>query len=432
MSKLRFTVFTKSGGGVMTKSINLVAGQLTKDSSQCWLSDGFAETVEVYFKHLPKVLDAVECNQAVSWGVQQQESIKIVSKAKEASSDDAISRTGEHFRFQENRPGVMMIDSDSGMPSAELMPILVGVIPELNGCARIERPSCSSDIYSGDELLTSRGTGRIYILVDNAAEIPRVGKIMHQRLILAGHGSIQISRSGAMLTRSLIDDCVWQPERLDFVAPPILGKGLVRNAPEAKYIEGGMLRTADIEDLGGDDLKRLELVVAGLKALAQPESAKVKAVYVDSEADKLAKVQSIPKDDAVKIVRQRTVGNLVGGDMLFFDNLGPVAVADVLRDPAKYDLETLADPLEPEYGGGRCKAMLYANDGDAIIHSFAHGSKVYTLGGFGKLIEEIEKPLLILPGGNTRLNDCAEALAQLLVKNGRFYVHNGELCEVST
>ena len=51
-----------------------------------------------------------------------------------------------------------------------------------------------------------------------------------------GHGEIKVSKSGARLDRSLIDTSVASPERLDFVATPILEDGLERFAPEPQFI----------------------------------------------------------------------------------------------------------------------------------------------------------------------------------------------------
>jgi hypothetical protein len=55
------------------------------------------------------------------------------------------------------------------------------------------------------------------------------------------------------------------------------------------------------------------------------------------------------------------------------------SVADVLANPADFEGETLADPIEgPEYGTGKAKIMRNA-DGSVRIHSFAHGGATYKL-----------------------------------------------------
>ena len=204
MNKINFTIFTKPNG-IMTKEINLVDGRIVKDGSRCWLSNGVAETIEVPFNDLPALLDTVKKNQAVSWGSSEHNKTKIVKQSKQASTPDAITRTQKHFDFVKGELGVLMIDDDTGMSTVDLIAAIEKVMPQLHGVARIERPSCSSDIYLDDKLLTSKDTGRIYLLVDDASQIPRVGEILHKRLILVGHGLTQITTSGVMLVRSLVD-----------------------------------------------------------------------------------------------------------------------------------------------------------------------------------------------------------------------------------
>lgn len=433
MNKIRFTIFTKPSPGIMTKNIKFVDGELEKDGTQCWLSTGTADTIKTPFKDLGGRLDSIETNQAVAWGVCKHQKTKIVKQTQEISTPDAISRTGQHFDFLRNQPAVMMLDNDTGLATADLIDTVESVMPQMKGVARIERPSCSSDIYANDQLLTYEGAGRIYYLVDDGSQIPRIGKILHKLLILAGHGHVQLTKSGSMLVRSLVDDCVWQAERLDFVAAPVLGKGLERRAQKSRYVDGTTLVAADIEDLTNDEELRLDAITRGLKAVEKPEAEKVKVQYIDAEADKLVKISELKKADAVKVVNQRAAGNLVSNDLLHFDDLGGVTVAAVLKDPTRYDLETLADPLEPDYGGGRCKAMFFANDGSPTIHSFAHGSRNYRLGEPVELgcLETSEKPGLTLPGGGTTLNECAISLGKMLAATGRFYVRNGELFEVT-
>ncbi len=393
MTKVKFTKFTKPCPGIMTKDVKLVDGQIVKDGSQCWLSTGTAETIEIPFRDLPTQLDLIEGNQAVAWGICKHQKTKIVKQSMEVGTPDAISRTGKHFSFPKGKPGVMMLDNDTGLATADFVAIVEAVMPKLIGVARIERPSCSSDIYAGDQLLTSEGTGRIYYLVGDGSQIPRIGKALHRRLILAGHGSIQVTKSGSMLARSPADDSVWQAERLDFVAAPVLEDGLDRRAPQAKHVDGSALVAANVPDFTNEEEVRLDAIVNGLKAVIRPEADKAKALYIGDEAEKLVKSRKIPKADATTIVKQRAVGNLIDGDVLHFDELETVSVADVLADPARFDKQTLADPLEPDYGGGRCKAMLFVNDDDrVIINSMAHGGRAYTVGAHKTVTSEFPIP----------------------------------------
>jgi hypothetical protein len=73
----------------------------------------------------------------------------------------------------------------------------------------------------------------------NVADIPRYGELLFKRLWLAGHGYIALSGNGSVLIRTAIDSAVFSPERLDFVAPPVIqGTGLKWTPPTILYHDG--------------------------------------------------------------------------------------------------------------------------------------------------------------------------------------------------
>ncbi len=83
----------------------------------------------------------------------------------------------------------------------------------------------------------------------DASAIPNVGAHIYQHLWEAGYGSIDISQSGP-LDRSLIDASVWQPERVDFAAEPVLEGDVIRRAPNPVLLNGAReLATAVLEQL---------------------------------------------------------------------------------------------------------------------------------------------------------------------------------------
>ena len=59
---------------------------------------------------------------------------------------------------------------------------------------------------------------RFYLPVADARQIPALGKRLVERLILAGHGRAEVSKTGQVLFRTPLDGAVWQPERLDYAA----------------------------------------------------------------------------------------------------------------------------------------------------------------------------------------------------------------------
>ena len=115
----------------------------------------------------------------------------------------------------------MMLDfdfKDVAMSQDEIIQRLYSIMPELQESAFIWWCSSSSYIYNGDTQHSGLKGQRIYILVKDASDIERAGKVLFERLWLAGYGHIEISGAGSLLVRTFIDSTVWQPNRLDFIS----------------------------------------------------------------------------------------------------------------------------------------------------------------------------------------------------------------------
>ena len=134
------------------------------------------------------------------------------------------------------------------------------------------------------------------------------------------------------------------------------------------------------------------LVAAGKEAI-KPTAAKVRKQYTDRQVDEaVARTGKSGTEAREAIERTLEVGELDSDFLLHLDSGSSVTVGQILANRAKYHNTTLADPIEPEYGGafgamGRCKAKMYLLDGgraelpNPIIHSFAHGGRNYYLIG---------------------------------------------------
>jgi hypothetical protein len=111
------------------------------------------------------------------------------------------------------------------------------------------------------------------------------------------------------------------------------------------------------------------------------ESAKARDTFIDAQADDLTQRTGMSTRAAREAVRKQCGGVLLPSIALPFDDpeLDGKTVADVLADPAAFEGETLADPLEGvDYG--RCKAKIMRRaDGTPWINSFAHGRTAYEL-----------------------------------------------------
>jgi hypothetical protein len=85
----------------------------------------------------------------------------------------------------------------------------------------------------------------IYIAVKDGTDIRRFLRAFHVRCWLAGFGWMMVSKSGALLERSLVDRMVGGAERLVFEGAPILVKPIRQDQDRRRSvaIEGSVLDT---------------------------------------------------------------------------------------------------------------------------------------------------------------------------------------------
>jgi len=192
-----------------------------------------------------------------------------------------------------------------------------------------------------------------------------------------------------LLFRTIIDLSVGSPERLDFVAGAVCHDGLEQRLPDPEYTAGELLDTELLEELTTEEDAQYQQLVDQIKEKAKPTQNTVRAEYVDHEADKLvqAPASGLDLEKARIIIESRQHYILEDDDVLYFAHRkrDGVSVTDVLNAGDKYNGKSLADPLEPEYdNGSMTKAVFYWNDGNPIIHSFAHGSIKYKFKRFAE------------------------------------------------
>jgi len=415
----RFSVVTKSKGP-LTKIMRLdhETGKVIKDGSQCSMSTGTIQTKKVStFVQLAEGLRKLAPNQCLVHGICDHPKAVVVIKGmldkalarRAPGSLPVISRSKDHISYPPDG-GLLMLDHDRPRENAvalneaalksyqpdELVALLASVFPGFADAGYVSTPSTSSCIFDKDgNELRPEGTGsHVYFAVEGGLDIPRFGDMLGKRLFLAGYGRLEISRSGALLYRTLIDLSVFSPERLDFAAGAVCEDGLVQRLPAPIVREGTCLNTSTLPSLTLSDEAEYQSIKGDLAELARPSQEIVREKYLEEESIKLATERKISIDDARNIVEARQDHVLADGDQLYFAHLKgrPVTVADVLDDPQSFDRKPLADPLEPEYdGGSMSKAKFYWNDGlRAMIRSFCHGEQRYTFERFQKKTEIVD------------------------------------------
>jgi hypothetical protein len=383
----KLTVFGCSNT-TLNKTITLEDGKLKKKANSQFL-DGVVQVVEQDgLEGFKSLLEENHTELAYALG-RPHRGGKWLDKADVRTTEqldgrevpNVISRSKDHFAFREKERGVLLLDIDGEVGSPdEILQTLYSVFPKMrdSGCLIVHSSSSHIKDASTGKMLSGTGGLHIYFLVENAADIPRFGDVLCKRLWLNGHGRIEISKAGSFLVRQPVDAAVFSPERLIFEAPPKLGEGLVQERPPIELREGGILDTESLKGLTGTELSQYLLMVNEAKAEKEALASEIREQWLDERVEEIVNTTGCDMEVARKEAKKLlTTDQLPNTYVFHFDRQGQVTVGDVLADPDKYDRQTMADPVEPNYNGGRNIAIFYWNNGHPLIHSHAHGGKVY-------------------------------------------------------
>ena len=407
------TVFSKHDGS-LTKQISLTPdGTIKSDGSACIMPRGTARRVElVGVGELAELIERMHSSEALALGTLRQglpEQVEIVTKRSldqinGAARPDIIARTGSDIIYRPGTAAFALLDYDTkGMPAdvaarlderGGFWPALVSIVPELARAARVLRRSTSAGLYrtdTGGNLGGSNGM-HVFVAVRDGADIERFLKNLHARCWLAGFGWMIVGAGGQFLERSIVDRVVGRPERLVFEGPPILVPPLAQDQGSRRPIpiDGAPLDTvAACPPLSILEEQQLKEMRAKEKHPLAPEVAEAKEYFIEKQSKRVAERTGTDLAQARIIVERQCAGLLLPDVILPFDapELAGATVGDVLANPARFEGETLADPLEGvEYGVCKARIMRRA-DGSPWIHSFAHGRIIYELKHDARSIE---------------------------------------------
>lgn len=378
--------------GPLSKSFTLKDGQLTKTTAAV-LFAGVAAKIEVAdLRGLSFLIDELGTDQALTFGVTRYLRARVVTQkmANGRCSFGTVCRDHEHFKWPKGR-GVFMLDVDrprdgsTPFRALDFDALLCKLLPWWSGVARMYRPSASAFIYTqaGEELV-GNGSIRCYAIVDNAENIPFLGVMVADVLWHAGYGRIEFSKAGSRLVRCPIDTAVWQPERLDFAGPVLLGPGLMKRDFPPLIFDGsdidGEAALADFGKRTYQEWSTNSLEVRKAWSAARPEETRRKNEVIEERVQAEVNRGANPKQARQKWENALKYGVLSGSYELNFVD-GVATVNEVLADQCRFNLKRLADPQEPDYACDSRIAIFFANGGRVKPHIFshAHGGKKYTL-----------------------------------------------------
>jgi hypothetical protein len=396
------TVFSKANGP-LTKRISLAPdGSVKSDGSACRMANGSARRFP--FSDLSQYSDlliGLRPNEATVGGALRldlPDEVRVVTKRmlNDETHPGIITRSKDYIDYRPGAPALAPIDFDlKGMPPAVaatmdahggLWPTLVSVCPSLADVARIERASTSAGLFHAQtgEPFNGSGGRHVYVHLTDGSDIERFLKTLHQRCWLAGLGWFMVGAAGQLLERSIVDRVCGTPERFMFEGPPILVEPIAQDLAERRpvaYPGKALDSVRDCPPLGVVERSRLNELLARETHRLASERARAREIFIDRQSRHLAARGGMDLQRARAAIERQCDGVLFPFWILPFDDpeLEGKTVADVLANPAGFEGETLADPVEgPEYGPGKAIIMRRA-DGSVWINSFAHGGATYEL-----------------------------------------------------
>lgn len=424
----------------LSKAFELVDGTLTKlPGGQ--LVEGTAERLKLQnVEDLAALLARLTPQQALVYGVCEHQRARVLTvhelaRVKQNGGPPLVSRTRDYFTFPAAE-GVLMIDYDppkgqAPMTADELLGALYRVCPALESAPHVLTASASSFIFEGERCLRGPAGWRVLFLVQDASDIPRAGAALFQRAWLAGFGRIEISAAGSLLVRGLLDDAVWQPERLDFCGgaackPPLEQR---RPAPQVFNADAKPLDTRQaMPSLTLAEQAQFRALVDEARKAARPEAERVQGKWIDQRVE--AGLEGVPegeREQRAKSLRE-TYRQAVRGQTLLGDfpirlaSGETVTVGALLDDPDKYHGQRCADPLEPDGQDRRAGYINLRAAGRPYIYSHLHGGRRFRL-------HRARQTIRIIPGERPR---AVEAVFELMRLHGSHYGRGGEIVKVTS
>jgi len=199
-------VLTKfTSNKVLSKEFSLENGEILKKAA-AYMTNGQAEQLSMGMEEFAELLPTLKNDEALGFGIHDAvhygERVVIRTKLQAQPDQGILARSKNNFSYAHG-PGMMMLDHDPSGEDAidpvQLMASLMTICPELKKVGYVTRGSVSAGVHkTGQKPSHSKGF-HIYIGVERAGDIPRIGAVLFNRLWLEGQGHVAISSAGTML-----------------------------------------------------------------------------------------------------------------------------------------------------------------------------------------------------------------------------------------
>ena len=370
-------------------------GEIIKKSAGD-MDDGAAMRIDDAFsiKDVANWWETSGTDNGVLMGISEHDIAHVITKAAlEAKPKGAVDKDGlpyiarsrDCFHFPVGR-GLFAIDCDEKASIEAFRDELREIAPSLYHAAPSAfRHSASAFIYDtvAGEYVIEEGGIRAFFDVADAQNIAEAGTRLFKWSIIKGHGEAKVSTNGATRVTSPIDKAIYTPEHFIFTA-----KADCRDGLEARHTKPQVFNADSppivldkaIPHLTADDEAVFEAEVARLKASVADEAAAAREAWLSKRAEADADHEKVKPQHRPAWVKERREfharaldgKDLFGSFVVTLDDGKNVTVNEILANPSVYDGRLCADPLEPDYDGGRAVGRIRL-DGKPTISSFARG-----------------------------------------------------------
>jgi hypothetical protein len=337
-------------------------------------------------------------NQALTMGIAPYADATVVTQKylKDISperrvAEQLIARDRDHMAWPEGAALAMLdLDNPQDIPAdiAVSVPsspngwrdLLVEIFPALADCPMAWAPSSSSFIFVDDEEIQGLRGQRFYIVLEGGLDIPRFAEALADGCSKRGLVWIKISKSGQRLLRYPFDMAVYQPERLDFAAPPQCEPPVTRRPLDARVWndDGPYLGASDIPVTTTADRRIIDATVLRKQQAAAPEASRVREAWIQEMGRRIALHRpQLSQEESLAVAQRALEKGALAADFVLTDSEGQsVTVGELLSDPRENHGRRFHDPLEPDYRNDpRIAVLLVDQNGRARIFSHAHGGQ---------------------------------------------------------
>ena len=316
---------------------------------------------------------------------------------KDSPKKGCLTRTKDDIEWRDNAGTYFVCDYDPDWSSAapknvkkirqDLIRALKLANVDISELQMLAYPSSSSGfVRKSDGHSFDKGGRHLIFLVEDAGDLKRFKQMLFDYTTLAGCNYGAVSDAGYFLKRGIIDLAAISPTQPTFSGIPAYRKqGLtnVREQQSARRFGGDMVAldtkmVPDLTDVGKAQCRRFwEMERERLK----PDIARKTREWYAERGKELAKHIPDASPEQIRVILEhRWSGHLVGSDVIILNGC-KVTIAEILRNPDKYDGKTGPDPIEPGYrkGAQTCKFYMNRSNGRPMIYSQAHGGINYRL-----------------------------------------------------